>query len=123
MILRKNINPEKRVRDIFCIGKFNSLFSCINGICLCMGMVFLALMLCSGCGGKKIPMLELVVTADKTSNNGQPVYLVVRTVNSSDFVSQDYQSIAGLVMLNPPDKTVLSTNLILPDQKTKIKFV
>ena len=80
------------------------------------------LMLCSGCGGAKIPMMDLVVTADKTSNNGQPVYLVVRTVNSSDFVSEDYQSVAGMVMRNPPDKTVLSTNLILPGKKTDIKF-
>jgi hypothetical protein len=73
------------------------------------------------CGGKK-PVLTFTVNADETSNKGQPVYLVVRTVNSSDFVTQDYQSIAGMVMLNPPDETIISTNLILPGKKTKIEF-
>ena len=74
-----------------------------------------------GCGGKK-PLLTLTVKADETANKGQPVYLVVRTVNSSDFITQDYQSVAGMVMVNPPDETVISTNLILPGKKTKIKF-
>ncbi len=104
--------------------KFKSASICkmsnvgVIGIC----MMVLVLLLCSGCGGKKVPMMELVVTADKNANNGQPVYLVVRAVNSSDFVSEDYQSVAGMVMLNPPDKTVLSTNLILPGKKTKIEL-
>ncbi len=73
------------------------------------------------CSGKK-PVLTLTINADETANQGQPVYLVVRTVNSSDFVTQDYQSVAGMIMLNPPDETIISTNLILPGKKIKIKF-
>ncbi len=107
-------------------GKSDFFSACISAIQSGGIPVFAALIACvvciSGCGGKKIPMMELVVTADKTANNGQPVYLLVRTVNSSDFVSEDYQSVAGMVMRNPPDKTVLSTNLILPGKKTEIKF-
>lgn len=83
--------------------------------------IALALLLCTGCGAKK-PTMKFSVKADETSNYGQPVYLVVRTVNSSDFVSQDYQSVADLIMQNPPDETVLLTQLILPDRKTKFKI-
>lgn len=80
-----------------------------------------AFLLGTGCGAKK-PVMKFSVKADETSNNGQPVYMVVRTVNSSDFVSEDYQSVADLIMKNPPDQTVLLTQLILPDRKTKFKI-
>ncbi len=73
-----------------------------------------------GCGAKQ-PVLKFQVKSDETVNNGQPVYIVIRTVTPSDFVSQDYQSVASMVMQNPPDKTVVFTQLILPDRKIKFK--
>ncbi|MBU1341196.1 MAG: hypothetical protein KKE44_14820 [Proteobacteria bacterium] len=89
-------------------------------ICLCI-VLLLFMFSFFGCGAKK-PILKFVVKADESTNNGQPVYLVVRTVNSSNFVTEDYQSVAGIVMLNPPDETVISTNLILPGENTDIEF-
>ncbi len=116
MILKKDmVSRYKKITPVLIDIRHNS-----GGFCICI--IILICMFCSGCGGKKIPMVELSVTADKTSNNGQPVYLVVRTVNSTDFVSEDYQSVAGMIMRNPPAKTVLSTNFILPGKKKKIEF-
>ncbi|MCP3940802.1 MAG: hypothetical protein GY710_04880 [Desulfobacteraceae bacterium] len=88
------------------------------GICIILLVFMISFFSCGG----KTSVLTLTVQANETANKGQPVYLLVRTVNSSDFVTQDYQSVAGMVMLSPPDKSILSTNLILPGKQTKIKF-
>ena len=94
---------------------------CVKVIWLMMLLLLIPL-LTTGCGTKK-PVLEFTIEAEETANNGQPVYLVVRTVNSNDFATQDYQSIASLVMQNPPDKSILQTQLILPDRDTEFEIV
>ena len=72
----------------------------------------------SGCFFKHI---TLTVRSDVDANNGQPVYLLVRSVTAKEFLTESYQDIAGKVFVDT-DPSILAYQVILPGQKQKIKI-
>lgn len=83
-------------------------------------LVALLVLLGAGCGAKA-PTVQFKVKSDKVVNDGQPVYLLVRTIDGSEFVTDDYDAIAALFHAYPTDGSIVSTEFIIPG-KTK-KFV
>ena len=59
--------------------------------------------------GVKLP---IVVRASVDSNDGRPVYIVVRIVDEQGFIEDSYAKVAALVV--EPDESVLATMLVFP---------
>lgn len=77
-----------------------------------------------GCGWRKPPKPEMITfhfKPDDTTNDGQPVYVVIRTVNKKQFLIEDYDEIANAVYADPPDKNLLAWHTLLPGKKEKIQ--
>jgi len=72
----------------------------------------------SGCG-KKVPVIKFKIKSDVSVNNGQPVYLIIRTINGPEFVTDDYQAIADLFNASPFNNTVISSEFIIPGDTKK----
>ncbi len=71
---------------------------------------------CIGCSSRRPPppQMLLQVQTDKTTNDGQLFYLIVRAVTDKQFLSESYQSVAAAVFADPPDKTVIGSHVVLP---------
>lgn len=63
----------------------------------------------------------LTIKADYTANRGQPVYVLIRSVNEKSFLTESYQDISTMIFKDPPDPSILSYRVILPGQKQKLK--
>jgi hypothetical protein len=59
------------------------------------------------------------VKSEKIVNDGQPVYLLVRTISGSEFVTDDYDTIAALFHAYPTDESIVSTEFIIPGATKK----
>lgn len=66
--------------------------------------------LLAGCG---IPMLQLTVTADGDVNQQRTFYMLVRTVDSKQYLTESYAAVAAQVVT--PDASVLAS-AILPSR-------
>lgn len=71
-----------------------------------------------GCAGKGITFR---IMPDESTNNGQPLYIVIREVNKKSFLIEDYEEIADLLHADPPDESLLAWHVVLPGKKEKIK--
>lgn len=56
--------------------------------------------------------LPIVVRASADSNDGRPVYVVVRVVDEQGFIEDGYAKVAAMVV--EPDESVLATLLVFP---------
>ncbi len=72
-----------------------------------------------GCG-KKVPVIHFKVKSNNSVNGGQPVYLLIRTINGPEFVTDDYQTIVDFFNESPLNNTVISTDFIIPGGTKKI---
>ncbi|WP_035240853.1 hypothetical protein [Desulfobacter vibrioformis] len=84
--------------------------------CLVMIMLLMAAFGCSS----KVPTIKFKVTSEKITNEGQPVYLLIRTLKGSEFVTDDYDTIAALVHASPTDDSIVSTEFIIPGRTRKL---
>lgn len=73
----------------------------------------------SGCSSTQC---ELTVQSKPETNGGKPFYALVRAVEQATFVTDGYDSIAARVFPNPPDPTVLSSEVVYPGIKAKLTF-
>ncbi len=96
--------------------------------CLLTIVLFLTLIgLLNGCASIKkflAPKKETVAFAFETgaeTNNGKPVYVVIRTVNKKKFLTQSYDQIADMVYADPPVPSLLAWHMLLPGKKEKIQ--
>lgn len=66
------------------------------------------------------PKLTIQLTAGTGANDRRPFYVVVRAVTRKEFVEDQYQAVAALVI--EPDETVLASVLVFPgtDQQLTI---
>jgi hypothetical protein len=85
-----------------------------------VAMVFLlsaAILSAYGCAGQN-PTTETQITLNVHSvskaNDGQLFYMVVRDINQKQFLTDTYQSVAGMVFADPQDSSVLSAQAIFP---------
>ncbi len=81
---------------------------------LSFGLMFIS----SGCATNG-PVIKFKVTSNLSVNEGQPVYLLIRTINGPEFVTDDYQAIANLFNASPFNNTVISTEFIIPGDTKK----
>ena len=75
----------------------------------------------SGCG-TKIPVIKFKVKSEASVNQGQPVFLLIRTINGPEFVTDDYQAIADMFNASPFNATVISSEFIIPGDTKKFKI-
>ncbi|MCJ7618492.1 MAG: hypothetical protein MUO43_18370 [Desulfobacterales bacterium] len=90
---------------------------------LCTLVMLLIMLSIFGCAGNK-PLLQQKITfwikPDKSVNNAQPLYIVIRDVNKKSFLIEDYDEIADLVYTDSPDESLLTWHLVIPGRKEEI---
>lgn len=64
------------------------------------------------------PTLTIRIQAEDDGNAGRPLYAVVRAVTLKDFVEDQYQDIAALVV--EPDETVLASFVVFPGRSREV---
>jgi hypothetical protein len=86
-------------------------------------MILMAGML-YGCskGAVKKELITFKIKPDRTINDERPVYLLIRKVNKTEFLTESYNTIADTAFANPPDESVLARLVLLPGQNEKISF-
>jgi predicted component of type VI protein secretion system len=73
-----------------------------------------------GCGGAKPqikpkePPLHVEITAGKDTNQGGPLYVVVRKLEQAGFLADDYDAIADRLFVEPRDPSVLRKAIVRP---------
>lgn len=87
----------------------------LSGLAICTG----------GCGGKHVPPPEIVFTINSESdtNQGQPFYCAMRSVNANQFLTESYDGVANMLFANPPNASVLASLVILPGEDQEIKII
>ena len=82
--------------------------------------ILMALLLLMGTGcSSKSPTVQFKVKSEKLTNEGQPVYLLARTIDGSEFVTDDYDTIATLFHTIPTDTSIVSKEFIIPGNTKK----
>lgn len=66
--------------------------------------------------------LTLTIKSMPEANRGKPVYVMVRSVNAKEFLTESYHDVANLLFTDPPDASILAYRVILPGQKQKIRM-
>lgn len=90
-----------------------------------VGLMLASVILCAcGCAGQKSASearITLNVHSVPKANDGQLFYMVVRDVNQKQFLTDTYQSVAGMVFADPKDPSILSAQAIFPGQDQTLK--
>lgn len=69
------------------------------------------------------PQMTLEIKPKPNANKGQVFYMVVRSTNEKQYLTETYAGIAALVFADPPDANVLGAFPIFPGKNEKIKVV
>lgn len=77
----------------------------------------LAALLASGCGS---PHLTVNVRSTAGTNQGRPLYMVVRTVDSKKYLSETYSDVAAKVVA--PDDSVIETAVVYPGGEKSLRM-
>jgi hypothetical protein len=85
---------------------------------LCLLVAFSALALASmGCA----TTTKITVHSSERTNNGAPMYMLVRSWDGKPSFGDRYQEVASKTFVEPPDATVLATKPIMPgEDKTTV---
>jgi hypothetical protein len=77
-----------------------------------------------GCGKKHVPPpeIEFTIESEDETNDGQPFYCAIRSVNANQFLSEGYDNVANMLFTNPPNSSVLASFVILPGEEQEIKI-
>jgi predicted component of type VI protein secretion system len=77
----------------------------------------------AGCGASSKPVhaarpapFHLEITAGKDVNQGGPLYVVIRKIDSAGFLAEDYDAIADGLFREPHDPAVLRKAIVRPGQ-------
>lgn len=93
---------------------------------LLLGTILIPVLVASivGCGGKHVPPPEILFTVDSDdeTNDGQPFYCAIRSVNANQFLTEGYDGVANMLFANPPNPSVLASFVILPGEEQEIKI-
>jgi hypothetical protein len=79
-----------------------------------LGGVLLAL---AGCSSNK---LKIEVNSTIETNEGRPFYAVVRQVEQATYVTDGYDIVAAKVFVNPPDPSVLRSEVVYPGKTLEL---
>jgi hypothetical protein len=92
---------------------------------LALGLTLLSLVV--GCAHKqnntvvKPLQREIYFRPRPSTNAGRPVYVLVRSVSESEFLTDSYRRISGMVYPNSGDPSVLVVLLIWPNRAQRVK--
>lgn len=95
----------------------------VSVVALCLALL-LIFGFAAGCGGRKAAKPEMVTfhfNPSENTNNGQPVYIVIKKANPKEFLVEDYEQITGTVYSDPPDVNLLAWQLLMPGKKEEVK--
>ena len=109
-----------------------TLISCYRARAVII-LLFMTVIL-SGCGSVKSYMRSWVgpeppakkefitfqIRPAANSNNERPVYLLIRKVNKMEFMTENYDRIAGKALFNQTDESFLASQIVLPGQNEEI---
>lgn len=87
-----------------------------------MGPLRAALIALAAAAGGCAHTSTLVVRAAPHANHDRQFYLVVRTLQESEFVTDAYERIAALVFPTKPDPSVRLVRLVAPGKVDKVKL-
>ncbi len=77
-----------------------------------------ALLAAAGCAMKtkpvSAPKINFTVKSTTAANEGKPFYIVIRSCNSKEFVTGGYDSVAGALFGDPPDKSIIAYHEVIP---------
>lgn len=74
----------------------------------------------TGCGSTKSVKFKFI--SELEANNGHPLHILLRSVESSQFLTEDYNAVADLVHATPTDPGVIEAYTIFPGNKLKVKI-
>lgn len=80
---------------------------------------------CAGCSNRRPPppQMWLYVESDPGVNEGQVFYLAVRALSDKQFLTDSYQTVAGLLFADPPDKTVIGSFAVVPGTSQEFPLI
>ena len=73
--------------------------------------------LLAGCG---TPMLQLTVTSDGDVNQQRTLYMLIRTVDAKQYLTESYATVAAQVVT--PDASVLASKVLLSPPPSPLKI-
>ena len=108
-------------REAFCRGGRGFSMGWWLGVVLSI----VAVVFCSSCSSRRPPppQMKLHVQTDSATNDGQLFYMLVRAVSDKQFLTESYQTVAGMVFTDPPDKTVVGSHVILPGNTQELQVL
>jgi hypothetical protein len=82
-----------------------------------------------GCGSDKlairpkppVPPFKIEIKAARNSNQGGPLFVVVRKTDRAGFLAEDYDAIADGLFGEPRDPAVLRKAIVRPGQEMKLE--
>ncbi|MBU8899474.1 hypothetical protein DRW03_28690 [Corallococcus sp. H22C18031201] len=77
------------------------------------------LLLMLGSAGCATPHLTVNVKAPPGTNQGRPLYMVIRSVVTKTYLSEGYGDVAAKVIT--PDESVLQTAVVYPSRLTRVR--
>ena len=92
------------------------------------GLLLALAVVSAGCAGKskneavvKPVARELVLRPRPGINGGRPVYVLVRSIDESEFLADSYRKISAMVYPNSGDPSVLAVALIWPNRGQRVQ--
>ncbi|MHC4391765.1 MAG: hypothetical protein ACYS22_10700 [Planctomycetota bacterium] len=71
-------------------------------------------------GGCASSEMSIDVFSETKTNEGRPFHVVVRTVPTSEFASETYESIAAMPYAKPVDESILVADYVFPGVEKEI---
>ncbi len=72
-------------------------------------------------GGCSSNTISVVIESSSETNARAPFYVVFRSVEQATYLTDTYDPIAAKVFANPPDPTVIRSEVIYPGFRLKLK--
>ena len=106
---------DKHFRKKILSGRHTGLITAIL-----MVMILSFICNCSRTPKTIVSKMTVIVESESDTNKSQPFYIVFRSVNVNEFLTQTYQDVAGMVFNKPDDPSLLGIQLVIPGEKFKM---
>lgn len=67
--------------------------------------------------------LVVVVSSDQDANGGNPVHMMIRSVDAKTLSIESYEAAADVLFASPPDPSVLDATVIFPERQVRRSVV
>ena len=101
---------------VFCYCK--SLTRLMGKATLLVGVVLLMTGAPTGCAST----VKFTVRSSEATNNGTPVYFVIRKVDGHTFLAEPYNAVAEKVFQQPVDPSILERKPVFPGQEVVVRL-